>query len=329
MLVRLVKAERVLEIGVFTGFTALGMALALPAHGRLIGCELEEKWTEMAKPYWKAAGVSDRIELRIGAASQTLASVYTQSHMLALRPARCLQLWLLQSVVDWKHLDSQRVGLLEQAGPESFDLVFIDANKSQYDLYYEAALQLLRPGGVCVVDNVLWKGEVKNWAVCTSMLIPTRSCPMLLLIGSWWLTAVDESGNQSRLHWQADEIDQAAEREDPCRWASWHLHGSDSGRDHHCTQALNVKTKHQRLAWWLPPVATVHRHHLAAWHEAALWRLLVALMGALDRVALRARAGDVPRVTKQENKAVFGVTQLHEIMLPQELPQQHRATVAG
>ena len=89
---RLVKAERVLEIGVFTGFTALGMALALPAHGRLIGCELEEKWTEMAKPYWKAAGVSDRIELRIGAASQTLASVYTQSHMLALRPARCLQL---------------------------------------------------------------------------------------------------------------------------------------------------------------------------------------------------------------------------------------------
>ena len=92
MLVRLVKAERVLEIGVFTGFTALGMALALPAHGRLIGCELEEKWTEMAKPYWKAAGVSDRIELRIGAASQTLASVYTQSHMLALRPARCLQL---------------------------------------------------------------------------------------------------------------------------------------------------------------------------------------------------------------------------------------------
>ena len=67
----------------------------------------------------------------------------------------------------------------------------------------------------------------------------------------------------------------------------------------------------------------------SAWHEAALWRLLVALMGALDRLALRARAGDVPRVTKQENKAVFGVTQLHEIMLPQELPQQHRATVAG
>ena len=88
MLVRLVKAERVLEIGVFTGFTALGMALALPAHGRLIGCELEEKWTEMAKPYWKAAGVSDRIDLRIGAASQTLVSAYTRTQLLCAMALR-------------------------------------------------------------------------------------------------------------------------------------------------------------------------------------------------------------------------------------------------
>ena len=78
MLMRLVKAERVLEIGVFTGFTALGMALALPAHGQLIACELKEKWTEIGKPYWRAAGVSDQIDLRIGAASHTLAGRYTE-----------------------------------------------------------------------------------------------------------------------------------------------------------------------------------------------------------------------------------------------------------
>lgn len=108
MLVRLVKAERVLEIGVFTGFTALGMALALPAHGRLIACELEEKWTEIAKPYWKAAGVSDRIDLRIGPASQTLASTFAHSCPLESRHfthQACLRLQLLQSVV-WTDNDN-------------------------------------------------------------------------------------------------------------------------------------------------------------------------------------------------------------------------------
>jgi predicted O-methyltransferase YrrM len=165
MLVRLVKAERVLEIGVFTGFTALGMALVLPPRGQLVACELEEKWTNIAKPYWKAAGVSERIELRIGPASHTLASTHAQRCLLeSWHFARhaCLH-QLLQSAVwtDMATLNLQCVGILEHTGPESFDLVFIDANKSQYDLYYETALQLLRPGGVVVVDNVLWKGDVR------------------------------------------------------------------------------------------------------------------------------------------------------------------------
>lgn len=94
MLMRLVKAERVLEIGVFTGFTALGMALALPAHGRLVACELEEKWTRIGRPYWRAAGVSDQIELRIGTATETLACMCTPcnsfSHQTSATRLACI-----------------------------------------------------------------------------------------------------------------------------------------------------------------------------------------------------------------------------------------------
>ena len=82
-------------------------------------------------------------------------------------------------------LNAQCAGLLEQVGPESFDLAFIDANKSQYDLYYEASLQLLRPGGVVVVDNVLWKGEVNFTLLAASTKsIITLSRLLLLVIGS-------------------------------------------------------------------------------------------------------------------------------------------------
>ena len=90
----------------------------MPPHGRVVACEKDEKWPRIGSPYWHAAGVADRIDLRIGPAADTL------------------------------------VGMLEAGEAECYDLVFIDANKSQYDAYYEAALELLRPGGLVVVDNV-------------------------------------------------------------------------------------------------------------------------------------------------------------------------------
>jgi predicted O-methyltransferase YrrM len=116
----------VLEIGTFTGYSALAMALALPADGRLIACDISEEWTGIARAYWQRAGVADRIDLRIAPALTTLAQL-------------------------------EREGALD-----AFDLVFIDADKTGYDAYYEGSLRLIRPGGLVVLDNMLRRGRVAD-----------------------------------------------------------------------------------------------------------------------------------------------------------------------
>jgi caffeoyl-CoA O-methyltransferase len=124
LLMHLIGARRTIEIGVFTGYSALSVALALPADGRIIACDINEEWTAVARRYWREAGVDHKIDLRLGPALATL------DHLIAS-------------------------GLGNQ-----FDFVFIDADKTNYANYYERALVLLRPGGLIGVDNVLWYGRV-------------------------------------------------------------------------------------------------------------------------------------------------------------------------
>ncbi|MGH6814564.1 MAG: O-methyltransferase [Hyphomicrobiaceae bacterium] len=126
LLVRLIGARRVLEIGTFTGYSALAMALALPADGRLVTCDTSEEWTNIARTYWQRAGVADKIDLRIAPALTTLARL-------------------------------EREGALD-----GFDLAFIDADKTGYNAYYEAALRLVRPGGLILLDNMLRRGRVAD-----------------------------------------------------------------------------------------------------------------------------------------------------------------------
>jgi predicted O-methyltransferase YrrM len=123
LLVRLTGARHILEVGTFTGYSALCLALAQPPDGELICCDLSEQWTATARRFWQEAGVAGRIHLRIGSALDTLD---------ALLPLR--------------------------AG--GFDMVFLDADKERYVDYYERALALLRPGGLLMVDNTLWDGAV-------------------------------------------------------------------------------------------------------------------------------------------------------------------------
>lgn len=125
LLVRLVGARRCLEIGTFTGYSALAVALALPPEGRILCCDVSEAFTSVARRYWEDAGVADRIDLRLGPALATLDAL-----------------------------------VAEEAPP--FDFAFIDADKTNYDLYYERALTLLRPGGLIAIDNVLWYGAVAD-----------------------------------------------------------------------------------------------------------------------------------------------------------------------
>jgi predicted O-methyltransferase YrrM len=129
LLVQLLGVRRAIEVGVFTGYSALSVALALPDDGRLLACEIDEAPTRIARPHWARAGVSDRIDLRIGPAVDTLDA--------------CL-----------------RAG---EAG--QYDFAFIDADKVSYDGYYERCLQLLRVGGLMVIDNTLRRGEVAAPAV--------------------------------------------------------------------------------------------------------------------------------------------------------------------
>jgi predicted O-methyltransferase YrrM len=125
-LARLIGARRTLEVGTFTGYSALAVALALPADGRLVALDISEEWTTVASAHWREAGVAERIELRLGPAADSLAAL-------------------------------QREG---RAG--SFDMAFIDADKTGYDAYYEAALRLVRPDGLIVFDNMLQDGDVAD-----------------------------------------------------------------------------------------------------------------------------------------------------------------------
>jgi predicted O-methyltransferase YrrM len=128
-LLKLTGARRCLEIGTFTGYSALVCALALPADGRLVALDISEEWTAIARRYWAEAGVADRIDLRLGSASKTLCE------------------------------------LLADGMKASFDFIFIDADKSGYDEYLERGYELLRTGGLMVFDNVLWSGKVADPAV--------------------------------------------------------------------------------------------------------------------------------------------------------------------
>ena len=124
LLVRLIGAKRALEIGTFTGYSALTVALALPPDGRLICCDVNEAWTEVARRHWEAARVAAKIELRLAPALETLAELRAQRQ------------------------------------DASFDFAFIDADKDNYDAYYEHCLVLVRSGGLIAIDNVLWSGRV-------------------------------------------------------------------------------------------------------------------------------------------------------------------------
>jgi predicted O-methyltransferase YrrM len=126
LLVRLIGARRALEIGTFTGYSALAVAAALPADGKLITCDVNKEWTAIARRYWQEAGLSGRIELRLGPALDTLAA------------------------------------LLREGGEGSFDFAFIDADKESNDAYYETCLRLVRPGGLIAVDNALRHGAVTD-----------------------------------------------------------------------------------------------------------------------------------------------------------------------
>ena len=126
LLAKLIGARKCIEIGVFTGYSALVVALALPEDGRIVACDVSDEWTAIGRRYWKEAGVEHKIDLRLRRAVRTLES------------------------------------LIEAGESGSYDYAFIDADKPSYDIYYERVLQLLRPGGLILIDNVLWSGKVAD-----------------------------------------------------------------------------------------------------------------------------------------------------------------------
>ncbi len=125
LLVELTGAKRYVEAGTFTGYSSLAVALAMPTDGQVVACDVSKDYTDVARRYWAEAGVADRVDLRIGPAAETL-----------------------QQMAD--------------SDPGSFDMAFIDANKDQYDDYYEHCLTLVRTGGLVLIDNVLWGGAVAD-----------------------------------------------------------------------------------------------------------------------------------------------------------------------
>ena len=126
LLVKLIGAKKTLEVGVFTGYSSLVVALALPADGKIVACDVSEEYTSIARRYWQQAGVANKIDLHIAPALETLDKLLTAG----------------------------------EAG--TFDFAFIDADKGNYDNYYERSLELIRPGGLVAIDNVLWSGKVAD-----------------------------------------------------------------------------------------------------------------------------------------------------------------------
>lgn len=129
LLVKVMGARNCLEVGTFTGYSSTAVALALPADGRLVCCDVSREWTDIARETWTEAGVGDRVELRLGPALETLDQ------------------------------------LLAEGGTRRFDFAFIDADKPNYDGYVERGLRLVRPGGLIAIDNVLWSGRVADSSV--------------------------------------------------------------------------------------------------------------------------------------------------------------------
>lgn len=125
-LIRMMSAKRTIEIGTFTGYSALAVALALPKDGKVVACDISEEWTSVGKKKWAQAGVDDKIDLRIAPALETLE------------------------------------GLVAEGQEGAFDFAFIDADKANYLDYYKTCLKLVRKGGVIAIDNVLWSGSVIN-----------------------------------------------------------------------------------------------------------------------------------------------------------------------
>jgi predicted O-methyltransferase YrrM len=131
-----VNAKKAIEVGTFTGYTALKIAQALPTDGKIICCDISTEWTDMGKKYWQAAGVEKKIDLKIAPALDTLSALNNESG--------------------------------------TFDFAFIDADKLNYKHYYEACLKLLRPGGVIILDNMLWSGDVADSTVQDETTVALR-----------------------------------------------------------------------------------------------------------------------------------------------------------
>lgn len=126
LLIKVMGAKKTIEVGVFTGYSSLCVALALPNDGSMVACDISKKFTDIAEKYWEDANVRDKINLKIGPAKDTLKE------------------------------------LIDKDMSNTFDFAFIDADKINYDNYYELCLELLRPGGLIAIDNVLWSGDVAD-----------------------------------------------------------------------------------------------------------------------------------------------------------------------
>jgi predicted O-methyltransferase YrrM len=138
MLVSLIGARKTLDVGVFTGYSAAAVALALPDDGTVVACDISDKWSGLARKYWDKAGVADKIDLRIAPATQTMDAL----------------------------VDASEGG--------TFDFIFLDAEKTEYEAYYKRALALARPGGLIAVDNVLWSGRVADDTVMDADTVAIR-----------------------------------------------------------------------------------------------------------------------------------------------------------
>ena len=139
LLAKLIGAKRCIEVGVFTGYSSLSVALALPADGRIVACDVSEEWTAVARRYWKRAGVDKKIKLKLAPAVETLDA------------------------------------LLADGGAGRYDFAFIDADKTNYLAYYERILKLLRKGGLIAIDNTLWSGKVADLAVNDADTVALRA----------------------------------------------------------------------------------------------------------------------------------------------------------
>lgn len=140
LLAELICAKKTLDIGVFTGYSALSVALALPSDGKVIGCDINVEWTKIAQRFWEKAAVSHKIDLKLAPALDTLQS------------------------------------LIDQGEGGTFDFAFIDADKVNYMHYYEKSLQLLRSGGLILIDNVLWDGKVADLSIQDKDTVAIREC---------------------------------------------------------------------------------------------------------------------------------------------------------